>query len=197
MDAVLNFHVYGRIPVRSDSLLFTRLKGKDAMIKPLASFLKILNSEASPGQISLALCFSMVAGFTPFFGLLTLCLLFLVLVLKVNLSAFFLGWGLFTALAFLLDPLFHGAGFWLLSHPGIEGFWTSLYNMPVLRLIRFNNTVFMGSFVISLLLFIPLFFMLQFLIKKYRSQFMGWIQKTRIAQIIKGTKIFMAYKSLG
>ncbi|MCW7753558.1 TIGR03546 family protein [Desulfobotulus sp. H1] len=166
------------------------------MIQPIASFLKILNSEASPAQISLALCFAMVAGFIPFFNPFTLCVLFVVLVLRVNLSAFLLGWGFCTVLAFVMDPLFHSLGLVLLSFTGLEALWTSLYNIPLIRLTHFNNTVMMGSLVVSFLLFIPLFFMLQFLIGKYRGHFMGWIQKTRMAQIIKGTKVFMAYRAL-
>ena len=39
------------------------------MIQMVAKVLKILNSESDPGQISLALCFAMVAGLTPFFSL--------------------------------------------------------------------------------------------------------------------------------
>ena len=35
------------------------------MIDAVARLLKVLNSETEPGQISLALCLSMIAGFTP------------------------------------------------------------------------------------------------------------------------------------
>ena len=51
------------------------------MIEAIANLLKVLNSETEPGQISLALCLAMIAGFTP-----VLCphnLLVLLLVLGV------------------------------------------------------------------------------------------------------------------
>lgn len=72
----------------------------------LAKFLRVLNSETDPAQISLAFCFSMVAGLTPLFSLHNLPILFLVLVLRVNLSAFLLGFAFFSGIAYLLDPLF-------------------------------------------------------------------------------------------
>ncbi|MDY0162650.1 TIGR03546 family protein [Desulfobotulus sp.] len=166
------------------------------MIQVIASFLKVLNSESDPGQISLALCLSMVAGFAPFFSLSTLFMLLLGLCLRVNLSAFSLGWGLFALLAFFLDPLFHHVGWLLLNLPDLEGFWTRLYNLPAMRMTRFYNSVVMGSFVISLILFVPLFVFQWVMIRKYRTHFMSWIQKTRIAQILKGTKIYAAYRAL-
>ena len=61
------------------------------MIKTLANILKILNSESHPSQISLALCLAMFAGFTPFVSIHNLVVIFLVLILRVNLSTFLLG----------------------------------------------------------------------------------------------------------
>lgn len=166
------------------------------MIQAIASLLKVLHSEAEPGQISLALCFSMVAGFAPFFSLPTLLMLLLTLGLRVNLSAFMLGWGGFAMLAFFLDPWFHHLGWFVLTLPDLENFWTALYNLPLVRVTRFYNSIVMGSLVVSLFLFVPLFVMQVLLIRKYRSRFMVWIQKTRISQMIKGTKIYAAYRAL-
>ena len=80
------------------------------MIETLAKLLKVLNSETSPGQISLGFCLAMIAGFTPVLSPHNLIVLLLVLVLRVNLSAFIVGWVLFSALAYALDPLFHLIG---------------------------------------------------------------------------------------
>ncbi len=77
------------------------------MIKLLAKLLRVLNSETDPGQISLGLCFAMIAGLTPLLSLHNLVVLLLVCILRVNLSAFLLGLAVFTGIAYLLDPLFH------------------------------------------------------------------------------------------
>ncbi len=77
------------------------------MLKLIAKLLKVLNSDTDPSQISLAVCFSMIVGLTPFFSLHNLMILLLALFIRVNLSSFLLGLALFSGVAYLLDPLFH------------------------------------------------------------------------------------------
>ncbi len=166
------------------------------MIDMIAKLLKILNSDAEPGQISIAFCFAMIAGLTPLYSLHNLFVLLIVLLFRVNLSGFILGWAIFSGCAYLLDPVFHRLGYAVLTMSSLEALWTFFYNIVLLRLENFNNTVVMGSFIISILLFLPLYFLLNFLIQKYRTHFIGWIQKTRIAQIIKASKIYAAYQGL-
>ena len=66
------------------------------MLKMIAKVLKVLNSDADPTQISLALGFALVSGLLPFFSPLSLLVLFVVFLLRVNLSAYFLGTLLFS-----------------------------------------------------------------------------------------------------
>lgn len=166
------------------------------MITLLAKLLKVLNAEAAPGQVSAALCISMIFAFMPFLTLQHIFLVFLVLVLRVNLTAFLLGWLVFSAVAFLLDPLFHWLGMAVLSAAPLSGFWSALYDSGVLRLTRFNNTVVMGGLITALALAAPLYGTSNALIRRYRQHFMTWIQKTRIAQIIKGSRVYSAYRTV-
>ena len=76
------------------------------MLKLIAKFLKILNSDTEPGQLSLAFCFAMVAGLTPLLSLHNLLVLFLVCILRANLSAFLLGVFTFTGITYLLELFF-------------------------------------------------------------------------------------------
>jgi len=69
------------------------------MLYTLAKVLNVLNSEADPSQISLAVALALVAGLTPLMSLHNLVVLLLVLVLRVNLSAFLLGLAIFSGLA--------------------------------------------------------------------------------------------------
>jgi len=166
------------------------------MLQMLAKLLKVLNSEAEPGQISLALCFAMVAGFTPLLSLHNLLVLFLVLLLRVNLSAFILGFIFFTGLAYLLDPLFHKAGLALLSAEALKETFTSLYNNPYWRLTRFNNTIVAGSLLLSALLFVPLYFLFNLLIVKYRDYVLETVRKSRIMQFFKASKFYQVYEKV-
>ena len=113
----------------------------DVMLKAIAKVLKVLNSETEPGQISLAFCFSMIAGLTPLLSLHNLLVILLVLLFRVNLSTFILGLVFFSGVAYLFDPLFHWIGLTVLTVSGLEGLWTLIYNMTLFRLEKFNDTV--------------------------------------------------------
>ena len=166
------------------------------MIESIAKLIKVLNSETEPGQISLALCLSMVAGLTPLLSFHNLLVLLLVLVLRVNLSAFIVGWAIFSALAYALDPLFHHIGLTILTAPTLTGFWTGLYNSVWFRLDRLYNTIVMGSLLFSLVLFVPALILFNMLIHRYREHLLAWVRKTRLMQVVKATKLFQMYQSL-
>jgi len=166
------------------------------MLRMIAKLIKVLNSDANPGQISAALGFAMIAGFTPFWSLHNLIILLLVLVLRVNLSAFLLGLAFFSGLAFGLDPLFDRLGLWVLTADALNPLWTAMYNQTLWRLERFNNTIVTGSLLTSLVLFAPLVVLSNLLIRQYRSRVMIWVQRTRFLQAIKASKFYGYYKTV-
>lgn len=166
------------------------------MLRIVAKFLRVLNSETEPGQISLAFCFSMIAGLTPISSPHNILVFLLVLLLRVNLSAFLLGLALFSGVAYLLDPLFHSIGLAVLTANPLESIWTSLYNVTIWRIERFNNTVVMGSLAFSLFFFIPLLFLSNAGVRRYREHVLKWIQKTRVMKFLATSRFYQIYQSV-
>jgi uncharacterized protein (TIGR03546 family) len=166
------------------------------MVRLLLKLLRVLNSETRPAQISLALCLAMVAGLTPLLSLHNLLVLLLVLVVRVNLAAFLLGLALFAGLGVLLDPLFHTVGLTVLKAAALQEVWVTLYNTAAGRLEHFNNTIVMGSLVVSLVAFVPLFVVANGLIRRYRDHVLAWVRKTRLVQALKATKLFRTYQAV-
>jgi len=166
------------------------------MLNQFAKLLKALNSETSPWQISLAFVLGMIMGFTPLASAHNLLILLLAFVLRINFSSFLVGLAFFTGFAYLLDPLFIRIGESLLLDPSLKGLWTDLYNSDVWRVTHFNNTLTLGSLVASLLFSLPLFFLGRLLIINYRSHVLTWVQKTKLAQMIKASQLFRVYQSL-
>ena len=162
----------------------------------LLKLIKALNSETDPAQISLGMCFGLVAGLTPTLSLHNLLVLLLVLLLRVNISAFIASGLLFSGVAWAIDPYLSRIGLAVLQAGAMEGLWTSFYNMTVFRLDRFNNSIVMGSLVMSLALFAPLFFMFSALIRQYRERVLGWINRLKIIQTLKASRIYGIYDSL-
>ncbi|MBM4123906.1 MAG: TIGR03546 family protein [Nitrospira sp.] len=166
------------------------------MLKALANLLKVLNSETHPGQISLAFCLAMVVGLTPFWSLHNLPVFLLVLLIRVNLSAFLLGLTFFSGLAYLLDPLFHRIGLAVLTAGPFEGLWTALYHSTLWRIERFNNSIVMGSLCFSLFAFLPLYLLTNLGIRRYRAHVLAWVEKTRLMQVLKASRFYSLYQSV-
>lgn len=164
------------------------------MLRALAKLLIILNSETNPSQISLAFCFAMVVGFTPLWTPHNILVVFLLLVLRANLSAFILGWALFSSLAFALDPIFHSLGLAILTASALEPLWTSLYNSTLWRIENFNDSIVAGSLCVSLVGFLPLFAASNALVRRYREHLLAWFMRTRLMTFVKASRFYGVYQ---
>lgn len=165
------------------------------MIRAIITLLRVLNSEAAPAQIGLALAFALIMGLTPLWSLHNLVVLLLALVLRVNLSAFLLGTAFFSGLAYLLDSLFHRVGLAVLTAPALEGVFTVLYNSTLWRIERFNNSIVMGSLLVSLALFVPTVLALNWAIRQYRAHVLARVKRLRVVQALTATKFAQMYRS--
>ncbi len=166
------------------------------MISLIAKFLKVLNSEGDPGQISAAFCLGMIAGFTPLSTPHNFLVLFAALLFRVNLSGFILAFGIFSGVAYILDPLFSAIGLAVLKAGPLEGLWTAMYNTAIWRIENFNNSVVMGSLVFCAVLVAPAYFVFNRLILKYRDHVLDRVKKLKIMQALKASKLFNAYQAI-
>jgi uncharacterized protein (TIGR03546 family) len=167
------------------------------MFNFVGKFFKLLNGDASPGQIALGFSFALFIGLTPFFSLHNLIIFFFVFAIRVNLGAFFLGSAVFALLAFAIDPLSIKVGEYLLNDPDLLSMWTELYQSDVWRAFKFNHTLLLGSVVISILLFIPMLFISRFIVSTYRVRIMKWFEKLKISKMLKASKFYKYYERLG
>ena len=166
------------------------------MLTIIAKLLKLLNSDANPSQLALGVCFAAIMGLTPLASPHNALLLLLVLLVRVNLSLFLLSWGLFTLIAYLFDPLSQALGSALLQAESLNALWQSMYNSNFWRFLGFNNTLILGSSLISFALSLPLFFISRTCIINYRGHVLQWVQKSRLGLWIKGGKIYSIYQAM-
>ncbi|APF17720.1 Conserved hypothetical protein CHP03546 [Caldithrix abyssi DSM 13497] len=163
----------------------------------LAKILKILRSDDTPAQIAVGFSLGMILGLTPFFTLHNVLVILIVIIFKVNLGSVIFSFALFSGLAYLLDPLFHSLGYFLLVDvPALHGLWTFFYQFPIIALSRYNNTVVMGSLAVSLLLFLPVTFGVKLFVIYYRKTLDPKIQQLKIVQLLKSTKFYAIYKKI-
>lgn len=165
-------------------------------IQFIARIIAVLRAAATPVQIANGFCMGMIIGFTPSF-LVSFIIFLLLIILDVNLTAAFLSIALFGIAAYVLDPLFHTLGYFLLVDAGfLQDLWIMLYNTPLIPFTEFNNTVVMGSFFFSILLFVPVFFLVKKGIINYRLQYAQKVNRWKIIRFIQSTTLFDWYKKL-
>lgn len=166
------------------------------MITLLAKLLKALNSETNPSQIALAFALAMIVGLTPFWSLHNALVLLIACLVRIHFGSFLLGIAVFGMFAWLLDSLLLYVGETLLLASSLEAFWTTLYQSPFWRVSGFNHTATLGGLVVSLIAFVPMFFLCRLLVIQYRVRLLVWIDKLKITKMLKATKFFSLYQRL-
>jgi uncharacterized protein (TIGR03545 family)/uncharacterized protein (TIGR03546 family) len=139
------------------------------MLDALRKFWIALNSANSTKSLSVAIALGVIVGLTPTMSLHNFVLFFIVLIFSVHLGLFLLATAFLSFIGFLLDPLFHKIGALILTSEGLNGFFTMLYNVPLMKLSAFNNTIVAGSFVFAIVLAPVAYVVAQLLFAKYRE----------------------------
>jgi uncharacterized protein (TIGR03546 family) len=163
------------------------------LLKQLFAFFKLLNSDTGTNSLAAGLACGVILGFAPLLSLQALLLLVIVFFFRIQLGAAFISAFFFKLVAFLIDPLSDSLGRSILENPGLRSLFKTLYNMPIVPLTRFNNSIVMGSAIVSVILVIPLFFVFKKLIVTYRTQIVERFKKSKLWKAWVGTKIHGMY----
>ena len=164
------------------------------LIKLIQSLFGALHSEGTPGQLAAGIVLGAFLGLTPLFNLHNAVAFALLVLLNVSFAGGLLGWALFAPVGFLLDPLFDWIGHSLLLAPSLRALWTSMYNMPIVPLTNFNNTVVLGSLVFALVSAVPLFLLLRWAVARYRVTVGERVRQSRFYKAVTASKAYNVYK---
>jgi uncharacterized protein (TIGR03546 family) len=163
------------------------------LLKQIFGFLKLLNSDTGSTSISAGVAAGFILGMAPMLSLQGLLVLCLILIFRIQIGAAFISAFFFAFIAFILDPVFHSLGQSILTAPSLNASWTTLFNMPLVPLTRFNNTIVMGAGVVSIILCPFVFLMSKFMVNKYRIVVVARIKETKLWKAIKATSLFKWY----
>jgi ABC-type sulfate transport system permease component len=53
----------------------------------------------------------------------------------------------------------------------------------------------MGSFIFSLLLFLPLYLVINLAVRNYREHLLNWVRKSRVMQALTASRFYSTYQS--
>ena len=112
---------------------------------------------------------------------------------RIQIGAALVSTFFFKFIAFILDPLFDVIGRKVLEMDSLQGILTSLYNMPIIPFTRFNNSIVMGSAVVTFALSPFVFILSQYLIVKYRQTIVARFKETKVWKAIEATKFYQWY----
>ena len=158
------------------------------VVRRIRSLFKVLNSALSPNQVAVGFCFGILAGFPPL-GLHSLLIFSLAFLFNTSFSATILAFGVSKLVAWLLIPLSYQIGKIVLDEISfLEPLWTTLFNWPVLALMEHNNYVVFGSYLIAIVVSIPVFFLIKSFVRQYRASFFDFLENRQSYQSLKNKK---------
>ena len=164
------------------------------ILKLLRSLVKTLHSDGSPGQIAAGIALGAALGLTPIANLHNVAVVLLLAMLNVSFASGLLAWAVFVPVGFMFDPVFDRIGHWLLvDATSLRPLWTAMDNVPGLALSNFNNTVVLGSVVVWLVLFVPLFVAARVGIVKYRATIGQKLMQSRFYKALEASKLYNVY----
>lgn len=164
-------------------------------IKLITNFISILREGQTPAQVAGGFALGAILGLSPMLTLQGVFVWLIILTLDVNLSAATLSIFVFSLIAYIIDPLFHRLGYFMLVDvASLKGLWTLLYNAPIAPLTRFNNTVVLGSFIGAVVLFLPIYIGMKKFVIAYRTTIGAHIERWKIYQILKRNTLVKWYQ---
>lgn len=163
------------------------------LLKQIFSFFKLLNSDTGTNSLAAGLACGVIFGFSPILSLQALLLLCIIFFFRIQLGAAFLSAFFFKLVAYIADPATDKIGRLVLESTGLRPIFQSLYNMPLVPLTRFNNSIVMGSALVSVVITIPLFFVFKKLIIQYREKVVARFKETKLWKAWAGTKLHDLY----
>lgn len=152
-----------------------------------------LHGGSDPRHLAAGFALGAALGLIPKGNLFAVVFLLLFFALRLSKGLALLAAAFFTPLGYAVDGLAHKIGLALLKAPALAGLWTALYDLPIVPLTRFNNTVVLGNLVLGLLLFAPLYFSFIRFVAWYNANLAAKVEKLRIVQWLKGLRLVQLY----
>lgn len=165
-----------------------------SLLRPINAAFDLLIEESSPSKLSGGIVLGMLLGLTPFPTLQWLFYLCLFFVLSVNLGTAIASYLFFSIVGLCLDPLFHPLGWWILTGvPALQKPFAWSYHALLLPYTRFSNTVVLGSFIVSMVLCLPLYFISQSVIRKHGPRIWYRIKQSLIGRVWLTSSVYRNY----
>ena len=163
------------------------------LLKQLFALINLLNSDTGTNQIAAGIACGLILGFAPLLSLQALLVFVCLFLFRIQIGAAFISAFFFAFIAWLFDPVSNLLGSAILEAEALRPTFTAMYNMPLMPLTHFYNSITMGAGVVSLLLAPLVFFGSKRLILVYRAKVVARFRSSRWWKMWAGTVFFKWY----
>ncbi len=160
----------------------------------LKDILLALHGGTQPRHLAASFALGAAFGLVPKENLFAAAFFLLFFLLNVHKGMAILTSGLFTGVGYAIDGVSHRIGLALLRADALHGLWTTLYDLPIVPLTRFNNTVVLGNVVLGALLYAPLYFGFLKVFALYDAHVRLHVEAIPVIKAFKGFDLFEKYK---
>lgn len=165
------------------------------LLKQLFALVKLLNSDTATNQIAAGFACGLILGFSPVLSLQALLVFICIFLFRIQIGAALVSSFFFAFVAWLFDPVSHMLGAAILEAEPLRPLFTAMYNMPLLPLTNFYNSITMGAGVVSLLLAPLVYLGSKRLIVVYRVRVVERFKSSPWWKMWAGTGIFKWYET--
>jgi len=163
-------------------------------LRLLKDLLQALHGGSDPRHLAAGFALGAALGLVPKGNLLAAVFFLLFFAMRVDKGMALLSAGLFTGLGFAWDGLAHKLGWALLNASALKSLWTALYDLPIVPLTCFNNTVVLGNLVLGLILYAPLYFAFLQGVALYDAHLRARVEALPIIKAFKKLDFYEKYK---
>jgi uncharacterized protein (TIGR03546 family) len=165
------------------------------LLRTLKSLLLAFHGGGEPRHLAAGFALGAALGLVPKGNLFAAGFFLLFFLFNVDKGMAFLSAAAFTALAYLIDPVAHRLGFLMLKAGALHGLWTALYDLPIVPLTRFNNTVVLGNLLLAIVFYLPLYYGFLKAQKHYDLHLRARVESLAIVKALGGWDRYQSYRA--
>lgn len=163
------------------------------LLKQIFALIRLLNSDTGTNQIAAGFACGLILGFAPMVSLQALLVFVCMFLFRIQIGAALVSAFFFAFIAWIADPVSDVLGSAILETEALRPLFTTLYNIPLVPLTRFNNSITMGAGIVSLLLAPLVFLGSKRLISLYRIKVVERFKNSLWWKMWSGTTLFKWY----
>ncbi|MGC6368076.1 MAG: TIGR03546 family protein [Candidatus Marinamargulisbacteria bacterium] len=151
----------------------------------IKKLIKFLNSNESISNIAFSSTLALIFALLPFNAILHFIGIIGLIVFNGNFFVFLFFTPIFELFSNVFYPFFDHLGNWFLTIQSFQSVYKSIYELPFINLIDWNNSIMMGGLLFSIIIAIPVYYLHKVSLTKYRKLIMPIIERSKLRHIFK------------